>query len=70
MLIKSRKLVNFSAIEHKKKPRKRPREGKNAKQARFVEDFQATTGYLNFNPTEIKKKLGTSDNSTLSQIKC
>ena len=45
MLIKSRKLVNFSAIEDKKKkPGKRAREDKNAEKARLVEDFQATTG--------------------------
>ena len=32
--------------------------GKNAEKARLVEDFQAaTTGYLNFNPLEIKKSL-------------
>ena len=30
--------------------------GKNAKKARLVENFQATTGYLNFHPPEIKKK--------------
>ena len=37
-------------------PSKRPRDSKNAEKARLVEDFQATTGYLNFNPPEIKKK--------------
>ena len=55
-----------------KKSSKRASEGKNAEKARLVEDFQATTGYLNFNPPEviIKKKPGTWDNSTLQEIKC
>ena len=45
MLIKSRNLMNFSAIEHKKKkPSKRAGEDKNAQKARIVEHFQATTG--------------------------
>ena len=48
--------------------------GKHAEKAMLEEDFQATTGYLNFNPPEIKKtnkkKTGTWDNSTLQQIKC
>ena len=56
MLIKSRKLLNFSAIEDKKKKSTRAREGKNGEQAKLVEDFQATTGYVNFNPPETKKK--------------
>ena len=47
----------MSVIEDKNKnPSNRAREGKNAKKAWLVEDFQATTGYLNFNPPEIKKK--------------
>ena len=49
-----------------KKPSKRARDGKNAENARLGEDFQATTGYVNLNPPEIKKKkLGMWDNSTL-----
>ena len=36
-----------------KKTSKTAREGKNAEKARLVEDFQPTTGYLNFNPPEI-----------------
>ena len=52
-------------------PSKRPRDSKNAEKARLVEDFQATTGYLNFSPPQIKKiKPGTWDKSTLQQIKC
>ena len=61
MLIKSRKLVNFSSLEVKtKKPSERAREGKNAKKATLVEEFRATTGYLNFNPPEIKKNKKTT----------
>ena len=57
MLIKSRKVINLSVIEDKnKKAKKRAREGKNAEKARHVEDVQATTGYLNFNCPEMKKK--------------
>ena len=39
-----------------KKPSKRARDGKNAEKATLEEDFQATTGYLNFNPPQINKK--------------
>ena len=72
MLIKSRKVINLSVIEDKsKKAKKRAREGKNAEKARHVEDVQATTGYLNFNCPEMKKKkLRTWNNSTLQQIQC
>ena len=55
MLIKSRKVVNFSAIVDKKSQAREP-EGKNAEKARLVDDFQGTIGYLNFNPPEIKKR--------------
>ena len=45
MLIKSRKLVNFSTVEDKnKRAQQMAREDKNAEKARLVEDFQATTG--------------------------
>ena len=55
MLIKSRKVVKFSAIVDKKSQAREP-EGKNAEKARLVDDFQGTIGYLNFNPPEIKKR--------------
>ena len=39
-----------------KKSSKRASEGKNAEKARLVEDFLATTGYLNFNPPKVIMK--------------